>query len=109
MANESEYVIVGKIGATFGIKGWLKIISYTQKQNDILEYHPWYLENGKNWEPLQIIEGQQHGKGVIVHIKGYDQPETARVLTGKNIAVERSQLPKLKEGEYYWKDLEGLT
>jgi 16S rRNA processing protein RimM len=109
MTNENEYVIVGKIGATFGIKGWLKIISYTENSEDILDYDAWYLEDGKSWKRIQHTDGQLHGKGVIVHLEGYNTPEISRLLTGKNIAVLRSQLPKLTKNEYYWRDLEGLT
>lgn len=105
----SEFVIVGTVGSPFGIKGWLKINSYTEINKNILDYDPWYIEEGKNWKSIQRTDGKVHGKGIIVHLEGCDTPEEARLLTGKNIAIEQSQLPALKENEYYWKDLEGLT
>jgi 16S rRNA processing protein RimM len=106
---DPDYVIVGKIGSTYGIKGWLKIFSYTAIKADILEYHPWYLENDSSWKAIEIDEGRQHGKTVVAKFAGYNTPEHARLLTGKTIAIKRDALPKLAKHEYYWSDLEGLT
>lgn len=107
--SNTDYVIVGKIGSPYGIKGWLKILSYTEWTDAILEYKPWYLGVEDNWETVQLEEGREHGKGIIVKLAGYDTPEQSRQLTGKLIAVKSSQLPALKKDEYYWRDLEGLT
>ena len=106
--TDAEYVVVGKIGSTYGIHGWLKIFSYTEVMTDILDYNPWYLENGDTWEPIQIKSGREHGKSLVAHLSGYDSPEKARLLTGKKIAIPRSQLPALPANTYYWRDLEGL-
>ncbi|HSW93963.1 MAG TPA: ribosome maturation factor RimM [Gammaproteobacteria bacterium] len=106
--TDAGYVVIGKIGSTYGIHGWLKIFSFTEVMTDILDYAPWYLDLGENWQPIQVKEGRQHGKALVAHLAGYNTPEEARVLTGKKIAVKRSQLPSLPEGTWYWKDLEGL-
>lgn len=107
--SDTDFVIVGKVGATYGIKGWLKIFSYTEEVAAILEYAPWYIKSDNTWKNIQLEKGQLHGKGIIAKFKEYDVPETARLLTGKEIAVLRTQLPALTEDEYYWSDLEGLT
>ncbi|TAK74020.1 MAG: ribosome maturation factor RimM [Gammaproteobacteria bacterium] len=106
----TNYVAIGKVGSTYGIRGWLKIHSYTEFGASILDYSTWFLSSDQeNWDAIQVEEGQLHGKGMIVKLAGINSPETARLLTGKLIAIPRSQLPKLKENEYYWSDLEGLT
>lgn len=107
--NKADYIVVGKVGSTYGVQGWLKILSYTEWVNGILEYTPWYLGNEDNWQPIELIASREHGKGIIVKFLGYDNPEHARLLTGKTIAIMRSQLPVLKKDEYYWDDLKGLT
>lgn len=107
--NQSEYVIVGKIGSSYGVKGWVKVFSYTEEMTNILSFDPWYLEDGKQWKPIELQDSREHGKGLIVKLAGFDSPEHVKILAGKKIAVLRSQLPALKKGEYYWHDLEGLT
>ncbi len=105
----ADYIIVGKIGSTYGIQGWLKVFSFTDVITDILTYDPWYLEDNNDWKVIQLTAAREHGKSIVVHFAGYLNPEQARVLTGKKIAIKRSQLKKLKKNEYYWADLEGLT
>ena len=107
--EDADYVVIGKIGSTFGIKGWVKILSYTEWTTQILEYSPWYIENGAAWKTIELTDSREHGKGIIVKIAGFDTPEQTRLLAGKKIAISRSQLPALAEDEYYWSDLEGLT
>ncbi|HVE44013.1 MAG TPA: ribosome maturation factor RimM [Gammaproteobacteria bacterium] len=105
----SSHITIGKIGATHGIRGWVKVHSYTGNQSDILAYSPWYLADNGGWRPV-ILEGNKpHAAGVIVKFEGIETPEEARLLTGKAIAITRDQLPALKEGDYYWSDLIGLS
>lgn len=105
---DAEYIVVGKIGSTYGIQGWLKVFSFTEVMADILDYSPWYLEDGEGWKCIEIKAGREHGKSLVAHFSGFNTPEHARVLTGKKIAIKRSQLPALPTDEYYWTDLEGL-
>lgn len=107
--EKADYIIVGKVGSAYGVKGWVKVLSYTEWTATILDYSPWYIENNAGWQRIVFTEGREHGKGIIVHFDGIDSPEKARLLSGKNIAILRSQLPALKKDEFYWSDLEGLT
>jgi 16S rRNA processing protein RimM len=108
--NNSDYVIIGKLGTTYGVHGWLKVHSYTDVDSHILDYSPWYIEDAEKGFKLLTLTGErEHGKSVIVKIEGIDSPEVARLLTGKNIAVLRAQLPVLGKDEYYWRDLIGLS
>jgi len=106
---DSEYIVIGKVGATYGIQGWLKIYSYTAAAADILTYSPWYLEDASGWKLIEVKTGRQHGKGVVANFAGLNNPEQARLLTGKKIAIKRNTMPALDQGEYYWTDLEGLN
>ncbi len=108
-STETEYVVVGKLGATHGILGWLKLYSFTEPAANILAYKPWYLEDATGWKLTLPEASRKHATGMTVKIAGFDNPEKARLLTNKKIAVLRSQLPQLKKGAYYWSDLEGLT
>lgn len=109
MSSPDDFIVVGRIGATYGIKGWLKIFSFTEIHTDILEMSPWYVGDARNRQAAKVEDGREHGKGIVVKIAGYNNPEEARTLTGKEIFIKRSQLPTLKKNEYYWSDLQGLT
>jgi 16S rRNA processing protein RimM len=104
-----EFIAIGKVGASYGVKGWVKIHSFTEWASNMLEYTPWYFQDKNGWQLAKIVDGREHGKIVIVKVAGYDAPEQSRLLTGTIIGIKRSQLPTLKKDEYYWRDLEGLT
>jgi 16S rRNA processing protein RimM len=109
--ENAKYIVIGKIGATYGVHGWLKIHAFTAFTSNILEYSPWYIGEADNQhlQEITIEEGKTHGNGVIVKFANANNPEDARLYTGKTIHIKRTQLPPLQKDEYYWSDLEGLT
>lgn len=108
-STDTEYVVVGKLGATHGIQGWLKLYSFTEPTKNILGYKPWYIEDITGWKLMSPEASSKHASNIIVKFANYNTPEHARVLTNKKVAVLRSQLPHLKKEDFYWNDLEGLT
>lgn len=108
MADSPEdIVLVGKISGVFGIKGWVKVFSYTQPRENILQYRPWLLKQRGVWQKMTPLDGRAQGKGVVAHLQGFDDPDMAQTLIGCEIGMYRSQLPELDSGEYYWNDLIG--
>jgi 16S rRNA processing protein RimM len=105
----NNYVIIGKIGTPYGINGWVKILIYSENIDNIFDLNPWYIEEKDAWSLIELETSRPHGKGIVAKVGGINTPEQARRLTGKKIAVSRSQLPELKANEYYWHDLIGLT
>lgn len=101
-------VELGYVAGVFGVKGWLKIFSNTRPRDNILSYSPWYLRVNHQWQTFNLVEGQLHGKAVIVQLKDINDRDQARTLMKAKIAVQREQLPQAIPGEYYWHDLEGL-
>lgn len=67
-----------------------------------------YLGRGNSWREVRIEGGQIQGKGVVLKFEGVDDRDAAVLLKGSEIAVDRGQLQRLPEGEYYWVDLIGL-
>lgn len=105
-------VTLGRVAGAYGVKGWVKVISSTRPERNILDYSRWWIAKGEGYE-AQLLEGRVHGRGLIAQISGKDGlPITDRniseSLIGSEIQVERSALPPTKEGEYYWHDLIGL-
>jgi 16S rRNA processing protein RimM len=103
-----DRVIVGRISGLFGVRGWLKIFSYTESRENIVEYSPWQVNKDGQWQTVKVESGRSHGKGVVVKLVGYDDRDAAATLIGCDIAVTREQMGEPEPGEYYWADLEGM-
>ncbi len=101
-------VLLGRIAGVFGVRGWVKVFSHTDPIENILDYSPWLLGIDGGWREYPLAEGKRHGKGLIARLTGCDDRDQALLLNGCEIAVPRSRLPDLREGDYYWSDLEGL-
>ncbi len=86
----------------------MKVFSYTQPREAILDYDRWFLKQGGAWDGVSVAEGKKHGKGVIVRLDDVDDRDQAAVLIDCDIAIERDVLPATEDGHFYWADLEGL-
>ncbi|CAG7856783.1 hypothetical protein MCAMS1_01402 [biofilm metagenome] len=106
--NKPQQIQVGLISGVFGIKGWLKIASYTAPKDNILNYKPWLLKKGNEEKTVKVIAGKLQGKGLIAQIDGINDRDQAQLLIGWAVYINHAQLPALKKGEYYWADLVGL-
>ena len=54
-------VEVGKFGAVFGVNGWIKVHSFTERLESIFEYQPWFIKEQGEWCEIQISEWKHHG------------------------------------------------
>ena len=104
--DASGTVILGKIVGIYGVKGWIKIHSWTQPKAGILSYTPWALALNGETSPRDVEDGRAHGRGLIAKLHGVDDRDSARALLGATIAVPRSTLPS--SDDYYWADIVGL-
>jgi len=109
MSAKSNLVNVGRITAVFGIKGWVKVHSYTEPQENLFEYHPWFLKTAHGIKQVEIDDARPHGDAFVAHIVGVDDRNLAIEYTAVDIAIERDQLADLDSGEYYWDQLHGLS
>ena len=108
MQDVKKRILVGRIAGIYGVKGWLKIVSYTRPPENIFIYSPWLVKQDDNWQETGLLEGKVHGKGLIAALEGITDRDAARGLIGADIGIYRSQLPKLPPGEYYWDDLKDM-
>ncbi|MCP8898003.1 ribosome maturation factor RimM [Gilvimarinus xylanilyticus] len=109
MAGSSNLVDSGRISTAFGIKGWLKIQSFTEPADNLFSYSPWWIKTAHGVKAVEVDEFKPHGKGYVAHLKGVDDRDLAASYTGVTIAIERDALPELDDGEYYWHQLQGLA
>lgn len=108
MAN-SEYLNAGKVSGVFGVKGAVKVFSFTEPRENILRYSPWLLMKNQQSKEIKVLSGQRQGNVVVAELDGVLDRDQAAALIGWDILIKREQLPKPKPGEYYWADLVGLV
>lgn len=102
-------VVVGKIGAPYGVRGWVKVHSYTDPIDNLFGYSL-LLESPKgNWQPIKVEQFKAHGDGFVAKLAMIDDRDQAALITNAQIAVMRDALPELEEDEHYWADLHGLA
>lgn len=102
-------VVVGKVRGTYGVRGWIRVHSYTDPPANLLNYQPWYLRQGDMERECRVLAGKQHGNQILASLDGVGDPEAARALHGIDIVVDREVFPDAGDGTYYWIDLIGLT
>ncbi len=108
MTQNSQETVIGRITSVFGIKGWLKVYSYTDPKEGILSYPDWTLDlDGKRF-PAKLEEGRRQGQAIVVRLRGVDDRDLALTYCGADVKVSTAELPDLPEGEFYWFQLEGL-
>ncbi|HET8898308.1 MAG TPA: ribosome maturation factor RimM [Rhodanobacteraceae bacterium] len=103
-------VEVGRIVGLHGLRGAVKLESWTDPRVMIFQYRPWTLvwPDGTERE-FAGARGQVQGKGLTAELPGVDGREQAQTVVGSRVFVPRSALPPAGDGEYYWADLEGLA
>jgi 16S rRNA processing protein RimM len=104
----TQPVVLGRISGVFGVRGWVKVYSYTEPREAVLDYSRWLLNRKDGWQEATVAEGQRHGKTIIARIDGYVDRDQAADLVGADIGVPRDAMPETRGGQFYWSDLEGL-
>jgi 16S rRNA processing protein RimM len=107
--SQPDMVTLGQISGVFGVKGWVKVFSHTEQRHGILDYNPWFLQVAGEWKAYKLMSGQIQGKGIVVQLDGVAGCDQAQALVGCVVAVPREQLHPLRQDEYYWADLIGMT
>jgi 16S rRNA processing protein RimM len=101
-------VVMGRVRAPHGLKGWIKIQSYTQEIEGLLDYPEWWLGGEGKWQQHRVAESAVHGSMVVVRLDGVTDRDVAAELRGRDVAVPRAAMPAVGEGEFYWNDLLGM-
>lgn len=110
MPNQ-DLILVAKFKRTHGVKGHIRLHSYTDPITNVLDY-PLFIKQGKNKEisPLKIESTRKHNSEIIIKLAGIDTPEEASKLTNQQIYTTRNAIPEPKaDDEVYWVDLVGCN
>jgi len=103
------HVVMGEIAGVRGIRGELKVHSWTRPRENLLDYPVWTLEQGGNARDWQVLGGGWQGRHLVVRLQGVDDRDAAEALVGGRILVAKSQMPPTAPDEFYWYELEGLA
>lgn len=98
---------MARIAAPFGIKGWLKLQTFTEYADSLEQFDKWYLSSATGWQQVEVEDFAVNNKAVVVKLKGCDDRTLAERFGKRDIAIPRDWLNKEAEGEYYWIDLIG--
>lgn len=107
--NDERRILLGRVVGSFGVRGELRLESWTEPRSAIFRYLPWTLRVGAEERVVVDAKGRDSGRSLIATFPGVADRDAAQALVGAEIHVPRSKLPAPKPGEYYWVDLEGLT
>jgi|TARA_B110000263_G_C15254829_1_gene485956 16S rRNA processing protein RimM len=103
--TSGKKILVGKISNPHGIKGWVKVISFTDPIENILSYKKWTISDNQTEKTYCLEDSRIQGNKIVIKLEGVNNRDDADLLKNLQIEVNRSDLPKLDENSYYWEDL----
>lgn len=106
--NTDDLIVMGKIGAVHGVRGEVKIHSFTDPIDNVFDYPVWTLRREGEFKQVELASSRFQGKGLVARIQGVNDRDVARSYTGFEICISRSELPELEQDEFYWHQLIGL-
>lgn len=105
----ADKLIVGRISTVYGVRGWVKVLSYTEHPEAIFSYQPWFVETDNSLRTIEVDAWKIHGDGLVAHLKGIDDRDDARGWCNSNIKIVSAELPELSDSDFYWHQLKNLV
>lgn len=97
---------MARIGAPFGIKGWLKLHTFTESPDSLDQYASWLIRAGDDWQEFELEDFEVHAKGPVAKLKGVDDRNAAERLVKRDIGIPRDDLIE-EDDAVLWLDLIG--
>ena len=106
---EPRLIEVGRLGAAHGVRGWLRVQSFTDPPQRLFEWRRWRVQNeaGATRE-VKLVESRPQGNGWIAKLEGVEERDAASRMAGQMVLVDRAELPPTQEREFYRADLVGF-
>jgi 16S rRNA processing protein RimM len=105
--DPSALIELGTVGAPFGVRGWVKLRSYTEPPDRLLEHRSLMLNVGGDWKSYSVEASGRSGGQLTVKLAGVSGRDEAMALQGAGVGVPRSELPPRDARDYYRADLIG--
>ena len=110
--DAGEIVVVARIDGAYGVRGWLRVRSFTDPPENLIGYQPWHLWSGRNgdeaWRAMSVEGVVRHGEGFRCRFADVKDRDAAARWRGALVGVPETALPPTEADEYYWRDLIGL-
>lgn len=100
---------MGRIAAPYAVRGWVKIQTFTETLDSLLDYPVWHLGKAGKWRAYEVVEAKIHSQHLVAQLDGVNDRNASEALQGMGVAVAREELPAAEEDQYYWDDLIGLA
>ena len=104
----TDYLELGQIVNTFGIKGMVKIKPFTDDVEQFEQLQTIYIKKKNSKKEYEIEEVKYHKNMILLKLKGIENPEQAETLRESYVLISREKAKKLEEGTYYIVDMIGL-
>jgi 16S rRNA processing protein RimM len=104
-----QYVLLGKIAKVHGLRGEVKIYSYSGQPKNFYGYKEIVLVDsaGRLTGPLEVLKVRVQGKMAITQLFSVTSRNRAEGIVGHGVLVQKNRLPDTAEDEYYWYQYEG--
>jgi 16S rRNA processing protein RimM len=99
---------MGKVTSVYGVKGWVKVFSYTQPKENLCKYKVWGLDQNGAKRSINVLQCKAHGNGLVAQFENCNDREVAKGYCDSLVRISVSDLPDLTGEDFYWHQLEGL-
>lgn len=106
---DDDIVVLGQFGSAHGIRGQIKVYSFTDPVENILNYQPWLVKFGQTWQQVSYIRAEKSPKFYSVLLENCKDRNTVEQYKNCKIGILKSQLKKLDEQDFYWHELIGMS
>lgn len=107
--KDADLILLGKIVATHGIRGQLRVVPYSGECDTFLSVESLLLKDASGLlQSYELAAAAVHGKKLLISFKGYGDINKVLHLVGCELYIDRDHLPETDDDEYYWHDLIGL-
>ena len=100
-------IIVGKVLTTHGVRGQIKVQSFTQNPSDLGKMHPFWI-NGQHFTEWRHFKPMGKPGIFLASLANVTTMNQAELMRHASVVIDRSQLPEISEAVYY-SDLEGKS
>lgn len=108
--EKDGFLAIGEIVGVHGVRGTIKVYSYAESVSVFQPDRPVLIRDTEGLEKTFIIDWvKPHKRVILFSLRGIDGRNQAEALIGAELLIEKTNLPELEDGTYYWADLIGLS